>query len=292
MIANIEDHQWDSISSTFSENSSGIIIVTTTAQSVANLCSSHGYGHVYNMRTLEDGHSEEFLKSVLLEGSRNLSMFEGSLKLIVNKCDGHALALGSLATYLLRGNKFTKEDFCNFWDRLCDKMKECPEFRDLEQILMNNYCRLPGYPLNVRACLLYICAFPGGHPIRRNRLIRRWLAEGYSQEEANESFKKLVDHNIFRTIGSSKNMEVKTCIAHGIIHGFMKHMSKTTRFMESANNSERRNYRHLYKNDGELDMCQSHNSEDNNSKEFHAHSLTICWRAGKKLLGICPNVRC
>jgi len=171
-------------------------------------------------------------------------------------------------------------------------MKECPEFRDLEQILMNNYCRLPGYPLNVRACLLYICAFPGGHPIRRNRLIRRWLAEGYSQEEANESFKKLVDQNIFRTIGSSKNMEVKTCIAHGIIHGFMKHMSKTTRFMESANNSERRNYHHLYKNDGELDMCQSHNSEDNNSEEFHAHSLTICGRAGKKLLGICPNVRC
>jgi len=252
VLDNIEDQQWDSISSTFSENSSGIIIVTTTAQSVANLCSSH----VYNMRTLEDGHSEEFLKSVLLEGSRNLSMFEGSLKLIVNKCDGHPLALGSLATYLLRGNKFTKEDFCNFWDRLCDKMKECPEFRDLEQILMNNYCRLPGYPLNVRACLLYICAFPGGHPIRRNRLIRRWLAEGYSQEEANESFKKLVVQNI---------------------HGFMKHMSKTTRFMESANNSERRNYRHLYKNDGELDMCQSHNSE-----EFHAHSLTIYGRAGKK----------
>jgi len=54
------------------------------------------------MRTLEDGHSEEFLKSILLEGSRNLSMFEGSLKLIVNKCDGHPLALGSMATYLLR----------------------------------------------------------------------------------------------------------------------------------------------------------------------------------------------
>ena len=99
MLDNIEDQQWQSISSTFSENSRGIIIVTTTAHSVANnVCSSHGDGHVYKMRTLEDGHSEELLKHVLKH--KNLSMFEDSLKLIVNKCDGHPLALYSMAQYI------------------------------------------------------------------------------------------------------------------------------------------------------------------------------------------------
>lgn len=85
---------------------------------------------------------------------------------------------------------------------------------------------------------------------------------------------------------------MKTCIAHGIIHGFMMHMSKSTRFMESANNSERRNYRHLYRNDGELlDLCQPQSSQDNNrdkessNQKLHVHSLTICGRAGKKVIG-------
>jgi len=50
------------------------------------------------MRTLEDGHSEELLKHVLKH--KNLSMFEDSLKLIVNKCDGHPLALYSMAQYI------------------------------------------------------------------------------------------------------------------------------------------------------------------------------------------------
>lgn len=176
----IEEDQWDFIKCTLPEKTRSRIIVTTRIRALAEVCCNHGNnGYVYNMRSLDEKRSNELLEAVL---KRHLPGLEQSSTLIVNKCDGHPLALFSVANYLLRKREFTETDCKNFWSDLGSHMAKEYTFRKLQQVLLNNYRSLPGRPVNLRTCLLYVCVFPNGHPIRRSSLMRRWIAHGYVQD--------------------------------------------------------------------------------------------------------------
>ncbi|KAL6890343.1 hypothetical protein ACP4OV_009106 [Aristida adscensionis] len=284
----IEEQQWNSIKSTFPGNTGSRVIVTTIVQAVGKVC-CHGNGYIYNMATLDVKHSKELLEAVLKGHSLGLEPAS-----IVNKCDGHPLALVSVANYLLRKHVLTEKD-C---DQVCRSLghhmaKECA-FMKLRQVLMNNYCSLNGHLL--KTCLLYMCVFPNGHPIRRKSLMKRWLAEGYAQYQhprsaslvADENFEELIDRNIIRPIESSKNAKVKTCKAHGIMHEFMLHMSTSAKFITSLDNPERSTYRHLFVENNSSskasDVNHNHISSAGGSKsrseKFRARSLTIFGSAG------------
>ncbi|CAO2142320.1 unnamed protein product, partial [Urochloa humidicola] len=149
----IEEERWNCIKSTFPENTRSRIIVTTRIQALAEFCCNHGTnGYVYNMRFLDEKHSKELLEAVL---KRHLPGLEHSSTLIVNKCDGHPLALFSVANYLLRKREFTETDCRNFWNDLGSHMSKEYAFRKLHQVLLNNYRSLPGRPVDLKTCLLY-----------------------------------------------------------------------------------------------------------------------------------------
>ncbi|CAL4991696.1 unnamed protein product [Urochloa decumbens] len=294
----IEEEQWDCIKSTFPENTRSRIIVTTRIQALAEVCCNHGTnGYVYNMRSLDEKHSKELLEAVL---RRHLPGLEQSSTLIVNKCDGHPLALFSVANYLLRKREFTESDCKNFWNDLSSHMSKEYAFRKLHQVLLNNYRSLPGRPVHLKTCLLYVCVFPNGHPIRRSSLMRRWLAERYVHDPdpckavvvADKILEELIDRNIIRPIDPSKNTRVKTCRAHGIMHEFMLHMSMSAKFITFLSDPQRSNYRHLLM-DGRPVISGGRVSNENHhhtspahggmsgDEKLRAHSLTICGSAGK-----------
>lgn len=279
VLDDIEEQQWDDIKSSFPEKSRSRIIVTTTIRPLAELCCNHGSnGYVYDMRTLDNKHSKELLEAVL---KRHLPGLEQSSKLIVNKCDGHPLALVSVANYLLRKTEFTETDCKNFWRDLGLHMEKEYAFRRLEQILMSTYLTLPGRPVNLKTCLLYISVFPNGHSIRKSSLVRRWFAEGYMQcvdprtamLVADENIEELIDRNIIQPIDPSRNAKAKTCKAHSIIHEFLRQISMTANFITSICHPNRSKYRHLF--------VEGHPSTSNGSERetLRAHSLTICGSA-------------
>ncbi|TVU24315.1 hypothetical protein EJB05_26746, partial [Eragrostis curvula] len=289
VLDDIEEQQWETIKSSFPENTRSRIIVTTTIRPLAELCCNHGNnGYVYNMRTLDEKHSKELLEAVL---KRHLPGFEQSSTLIVNKCDGHPLALVSVAHYLLRKREFTETDCKFFWKDLGYHMAKEYAFRNLEQVLMSNYLTLPGCPVNLKTCLLYLCVFPSGHPIRRRSLVRRWFAEGYMQcldphtamLVADQNIEELIDRDIIRAMDPSKNAKAKTCRAHGIMHEFLRHMSMSAKFITSFCNPQRSNYRHLFVEE----RSNSHSSpihgdvHVDKKENLRAHSLTICGSAGE-----------
>ncbi|TVU24311.1 hypothetical protein EJB05_26741 [Eragrostis curvula] len=202
VLDDIEEQQWETIKSSFPENTRSRIIVTTTIRPVAELCCNHGNnGYVYNMRTLDENHSKELLEAVL---KRHL---------------------------------------------------------------------------------------PGGHPIRRSSLVRRWFAEGYMQcldphtamLVADQNIEELIDRDIIRAIDPSKNAKAKTCRAHGIMHEFLRHMSMSAKFITSFCNPQRSNYRHLFVEES----SNSHSSpihgdvHVDKKENLRAHSLTICGSAGE-----------
>lgn len=287
---------WDGIRSAFPEQTTSRIIVTTPFQTVANKVCSSGNSHVYNMRTLEDKHSMELLKAVLKEQLPGLE--PSSASILMNKCDGHPLALLAVANYLQLSEDGNTGRVC---EQLCRslglRMDTEAAFEELREVLMKSYRSLTckqRHLRNLKTCLLYLCVFPNGSHISGSRLTRRWFAEKYVQDEyplsdmevANDYFKELVEPNIIWPVDSTKHEEAKMWRAHGIMHEFMLHMSTDAKFITSHENKERRNYRHLFIQNTsrgrapDVGTSRERGSTSGNEK-FRAHSLTICGSAGE-----------
>ncbi|CAL4979902.1 unnamed protein product [Urochloa decumbens] len=283
ILDDINDIQWLSVKSSFPKNRRGTIIVTTTSQQVAKVCCAHGYsGYVYNMRNLDEIRSMDLLKAVL---DRHLQDLEHKYSTsVVNKCDGHPLAIVNMANYLQSKHVVLTQEICEALCRdLGFRMETENTFMELRDVLMNNYISVPKEFLNLKTCLLYLCVFPNGCNIRGSRLKRRWFAEGYVQHSyprsdlviADDHLKKLVEQSIIWATDTSKNANVKTCRAHGIFHEFLMHMSTSSKFITSLENGERRWYRHLFVHN------KSSGKSRNKEEKFRAHSLTICGSAGE-----------
>ncbi|VAI37500.1 unnamed protein product [Triticum turgidum subsp. durum] len=287
VIDDINKQHWDAIKSIFHRETKSRIIVTTSLQSVANACSSGG-GYVYKMSILDAELSKVLLmKKVFFQGC-SPELERGSTA-IVEKCDGLPLALVSVAKFLLGENELTGSHCTQVCRNLGLHMEKDADFTKLQQVLVNNYISLSGYPL--RTSLLYTSVFPNGRTISRNTLIRRWLAEGYVQcqykrsdhEVADENFRELIDRNIIRPIDASNNTKVKTCKTHGIMHEFMLHKSMSDNFITSLRDQNRSKFRHLFiqnpASGSTLGLNHQHTStaSDNvsGSEKFRARSLTI-----------------
>uniref|UniRef100_A0ACD5YFB1 Uncharacterized protein n=1 Tax=Avena sativa TaxID=4498 RepID=A0ACD5YFB1_AVESA len=275
--------QWSTINSMFEDcGRSSRILLTTTIQSTANVC-SHGNGYVYQLNTL----GEEDSKEIAL-GVRSPELEQGSTKLL-QKCGGLPLALVSVSEFLKSSVEPTGElcsNLCrNLGSHLLDKHGH-DNFTELRKVLMHNYDSLSVYAMT---CLLYLGVFPSNRPLKRKVLIRRWLAEGYARSDslrseediADETFKALIDRNIIQSIDTRNNAQVKTCRTHGIMHEFVLHKSMSQGFIATSSRDHQRpcayvnRARHLSIHGGSVT-----HSEASDEDLSCVRSLTVFGKAG------------
>ncbi|XP_047095517.1 disease resistance protein RGA4-like isoform X1 [Lolium rigidum] len=246
---------WNTVRNAFRDN--GRIIVTTATQSVANRCCNYPreedrctFGYVYSMKTL----GEEDSRKIALMGRCSPDLVLGAAKLL-KKCGGLPLALCSVACELSCEKVLTGK-LCN---KLCNDMgtylerEDKPNFARLRGVLRENYTSLPDY--TVRACLLYLGIFPMDHPLRKNVITRRWLAEGYARHHeglhqilADETFKTFINRNIILPVVPISSNTEKTWKAHGIMHAFMLHKSMSKKFIMPFG-SQHKKVRHFFIHD-------------------------------------------
>uniref|UniRef100_A0ACD5WCR2 Uncharacterized protein n=2 Tax=Avena sativa TaxID=4498 RepID=A0ACD5WCR2_AVESA len=242
VIDDIRMEQWSTLKSILEDNGRGSrVLVTTTIQSVANVC-SHGNGYVYHVKSLGKDDS----KKIALPGAPSPQL-ELSSAMLLQKCDGLPLALVSVSDYLKSSSESTVKrcgELCrNLGSHLKEEKHGHDNFADLREVLLDNYESLSGY---AQTCLLYLGVFPHDRPLKRKVVVRRWLAEGYARSDpsrseediAEENFRMLIDRNIVRSIDTRNNAQVKTCRTHGIMHEFVRHKSLSRRFI-AATSSDR-----------------------------------------------------
>ncbi|KAF7030429.1 hypothetical protein CFC21_041968 [Triticum aestivum] len=239
VIDGMRTELWNTMKNSFpaAMGVSSRVVVTTPIQYIANAYSS-AHGHVYAMRTLSEDLSRKlFLKEASLEDSSPSNEL-GSEAL--KKCDGLPLALVTTAQFLQSRGDPTRTE----WTRLCNNLGEHLETEDtlarMKSVVCRSYASLPDH--FIKTFLLYLGIFPRDRPVRRERLIRRWLAEGLfggDAELATCYFKKLVDHSIIRPIDVSSNTEVKTCQTHGMMLEFILHKSRCENFITLSHDQAR-----------------------------------------------------
>jgi hypothetical protein len=99
-------------------------------------------------------------------------------RLIVKKCDRLPLAISTIGGFLATKPK-TAIEWKKMNDNIHTELEINLELRTIKSILMRSYDCLS---YHLKSAFLYLSIFPEDHKIRWGRLVRRWIAEGYSRD--------------------------------------------------------------------------------------------------------------
>ncbi|KAF8673272.1 hypothetical protein HU200_048826 [Digitaria exilis] len=155
---------------------------------------------------------------------------------IIKKCGGLPLAIVAVAGLLSRRDMTDKSHWETVNESLNSDLDKNLSPEGVTQILNLCYNDLPADQKN---CLLYLSIFPKGCSIKRKRLIRRWISEGFITEKdgktveevAEDSFNELISRNIVRPVEHSTNGKVKCCQVHDMILEYIVSKSSEENFI-------------------------------------------------------------
>jgi hypothetical protein len=178
-------------------------MTTTRMIDVAKSCCSCHEDLVYQIKPLSDTDSKKlFFKRIFgCEESCPPNLTEASQE-ILRKCGGLPLAITAISSLL--ATRQTRDQ----WDRVHKSIifafEKKSEVEGMRTILSLSYFELP---YHLRSCLLYLTLFLEDYVIPRERLVHRWIAEGFihSQDEdhvelGNAYFHELVNRSLIQPV--------------------------------------------------------------------------------------------
>ncbi|CAN6271440.1 unnamed protein product [Urochloa humidicola] len=209
-IWNIE--HWDVIVLALIENNKGSRIITTTR--IVDVASK--VGGCYMLKPLSPENSKILFYGRIF-GSKDKcpSKFLNVSEKILKKCGGVPLAI--ITTSSLLANK--SEDI-NEWHDVCDSIGKGLEKKlgmdSMRKILLLSYYDLPSH---LKTCFLYLSIFPEDYKIEKDRLIWRWVAEGFVQgQQAGETyFNELINRSLIQLADIDFDGTPKACRVHDTV---------------------------------------------------------------------------
>nr|UBY07244.1 NBS-LRR disease resistance protein [Dasypyrum villosum] len=175
-----DEKLWEGINFAFSNrnNLGSRLITTTRIVGVSNSCCSSDDDSVYQMEPLSVDDSRRLFYKRIFPGENGCpNEFEQVSRDILKKCGGVPLAIITIASALAGGQKVKPK--CE-WDILLQSLgsglTEDNSLEEMRRILSFSYSNLPSH---LKTCLLHLCIYPEDSLIYRDRLIWKWVAEGF-----------------------------------------------------------------------------------------------------------------
>ncbi|KAE8814245.1 putative disease resistance RPP8-like protein 2 [Hordeum vulgare] len=256
--------EWDLIQAELvcGYSTNGIIVITTEA-SVAKYCEGNNGELVFNVKGLqaEDAFAL-FEKEVSSKNQSTPLLTDGDpddieLRELISKCGGLPHVIVELAGLL--GNKSVgwKTAARSINDKFMLDLENNREFDSLQGLFgwIRGYFRT--CPDSLKPCIFYITIFPRNSSIRRRRLIRRWIAEGYCRDSHEESaeengekqFSSLLSLSIIQQASQKIQSNTRMISVNGFIREYIvsKRMEENLGFELGASSTmtTQRTGRHL-----------------------------------------------
>ncbi|KAF8699429.1 hypothetical protein HU200_034700 [Digitaria exilis] len=187
--------EWDLIQPALLSRPSGsIIIVITTEASIATHCADNE-GAVFNVKGLEDKAAFELFKSEVLRknpSSPIMNSKDVELQELILKCGGLPKVIVAVAEFLAPKTVTWMDCASSLNLKFMQELESSPEFACLQELFGWMHCYFRTCPDFLKPC------------IRSRRLVRRWIAEGYSrdtdkisaEERGEQFFGRLLDLSI------------------------------------------------------------------------------------------------
>ncbi|XP_037481437.1 disease resistance protein RGA5-like [Triticum dicoccoides] len=235
-----DEKLWEHINFAFSNrnNLGSRLITTTRIVSVSNSCCSSDHDSVYQMEPLSvDDSRRLFYKRIFPFESGCPNEFEQVSTDILKKCGGVPLAIITIASALAGGQKVKPK--CE-WDVLLQSLgsglTEDNSLEEMRRILSFSYYNLPSH---LKTCLLYLCIYPEDSEIYRNRLIWKWVAEGFVHHGDQGTSLFLVGLNYFNQLINRSMIQpiydelgqVHACRVHDMVLDLIRNLSHEAKFV-------------------------------------------------------------
>ncbi|KAK1268065.1 Disease resistance protein RPM1 [Acorus gramineus] len=272
-----DTRMWEEIRLAFPENECGSRIVFTTRnfKVATSLSSSH---RVILPKTLQYDQAWELFCNMVFRGSSWRSCpreVEDLARASVNKCGGLPLAIVCLA-----GLMYSKEYSVIEWIRVLNSINGKLTYEldtPVLYILMLSFHELP---FRLKNCFLYCSAFPGLYKIKRKRIVRLWVAEGFveeregmtAEEVAEEYLNELVYRSMLQVTKTDDGGKLKECCMHDIMREMGISISKKQNFFITCEGREER----LTAAARRLSIIEvSDNIETGSARKFYLRSLLV-----------------
>ncbi|KAM3399713.1 hypothetical protein ACQJBY_004875 [Aegilops geniculata] len=234
-----DEKLWEGINFAFStRNNLGSRLITTTRDSdVSKSCCSSVDDSVYQMKPLSTDDSRRlFHKRIFPDDSECPSEFEQVSKDILKKCGGVPLAIITIASALASGQQVKpKHEWDIMLQSLGSGLTEDNSLVEMRRILSFSYYNLPSH---LKTCLLYLCIYPEDSEIDRDRLIWKWVAEGFVHHGDQETSLFLVGLNYFNQLINRSMIQpiydglgqVRACRVHDMVLDLICSLSHEAKF--------------------------------------------------------------
>nr|AAK84083.1 putative resistance protein [Triticum monococcum] len=239
---------WNVLKCALCKNSCGSVIMTTTRiYDVAKLCCSSDGDLVYNIRPLSVADSEKlFLNRVFGHEKEFPPELKEVSKDVLKKCGGLPLAINAISRLLAAEEN--KEEWGHVGLSSVFVRGEKSDIDAMKYILSLSYFDLPPH---LRSCLLYLAMFPEDCLIEKERLVHRWISEGFIHNEAGlclvevgESYLyELVNRSLIESVGVPYDRKARFYRVHNVILDFLIFKSMEENFCTLTSDQSRLDYK-------------------------------------------------
>lgn len=221
-------------------------MTTTRIQDVAKFCCSSHEDHVYAMKPLSTDDSRTLLlKRTFHQESDCPAVLEEVVHEILKKCGGLPLAIINIGSLLAR-KPVTRREWEKVHSSIGSALEKDQDLEVIKRILFLSYDDLPH---QLKICLLYLSVFPEDFEIDRERLVWRWIAEGFiskqhgqSLEETGERcFNELMNRNMIQPVDIDYSGTPRACRVHDIMLDLIIKVSTEENFATLVVSGDTRN---------------------------------------------------
>ncbi|KDP29947.1 hypothetical protein JCGZ_18516 [Jatropha curcas] len=221
---------WSKIRGAFPNNKCGSRIILTTRNE--NVASSIGIGsRVHRLQPLQERDAWVlFCRKAFWNDPEHKcpEELQPLAEAILKKCEGLPLAIAAVGGLVCSRSKRIVE-WKNVYESLNWQLNNNPMLEQVKGILLLSFNDLPFY---LKHCFLYCCVFREGYSIKRKKLIRLWVAEGFIRERkgmtmeeiAEEHLMELILRNMIQVTETNEAGRSKTCRVHDV----MRELALTT----------------------------------------------------------------
>nr|UBY06930.1 NBS-LRR disease resistance protein [Dasypyrum villosum] len=230
---------WKDINLAFSNrnNLGSRLIMTTRIFGVSESCCSSADDPVYEMEPLSIDDSSKLFYTRIFPDSGCPKEFEQVSKDILKKCGGVPLAIITIASALASGQQVKPK---HEWDILLQSLgsgvTKDNSLVEMRRILSFSYYNLPSH---LKTCLLYLCIYPEDSKIYRDRLIWKWVAEGFVHHGDQGAslfllglnyFNQLINRSMIQPIYDDLG-QVHACRVHDMVLDLICNLSREAKFV-------------------------------------------------------------
>ncbi|WJZ99748.1 hypothetical protein VitviT2T_018165 [Vitis vinifera] len=244
---------WSQIRGVFPNNRNGSRIILTTRNE--NVAASVGIGNqIHRLQPLQDTDAWAlFCKKAFWNdlGRSCPKELEPLARAIMKKCEGLPLAIVAVGGLMCSRNK-TVAEWKKVYESINWQLSHNPMLEQVKSILLLSFNDLPFY---LKHCFLYCCIFPDGYPIKRKKLIRLWVAEGFiterkgmtMEEIAEEYLTELIFRSMVQVTETNDEGRVKTCRVHDLMRELAMTTSEKEDFCTASDGRETRLERKIHR---------------------------------------------